>query len=426
MTRIAMVESNMSGTGFQAIRIARQMGLTLVFITRDVNLYTAVPGAAELFRRHIDELVTCETNDVETLVATLSAIHHRSPLGGMMTFGEYHIAVTSLACRRLGLPGPDPDAVRTARNKDRMRATCQAAGVPAPRYATVIDPAEAVQAASRIGYPCVVKPADESGSIDVAVCFDEDDVRLRASLIKASPLNYRIQRRSPLMLVEEYLVGPEVSVETVTHAGRTTVVGVTDKQIAGAPFFVEMGHAFPSALSQQVVSACARTAVDALAAIGYDLGIAHVEVKMTAQGPRLIEINPRPAGDRIPDLVELSTGVSLTREAIRMCLGHAPQLAWQHLGAAAIRFLACQPGTVRRLLGVDLAHGVPGVVDVELEVTPGRVVRRLADAHDRVAYVIARGATTYEACNAAETAISQILVDTAEAPANEPAATGVV
>lgn len=414
MKHVAMIETNMSGTGFQAFSIARELGIELIFVTRDLGLYETIPGVPNLFQRYISEFVTCETNDEDSIVKALEEYRAHRPLDGIVAFGEYHVSVAAAACRRLGLPGPDPESVRISRNKDRMRSACSSAGVAVPRFAIADGPDDAVAAAGSVGYPCVVKPADQSGSTDVAICFDATDVRRRVAAIKASPVNYRGQLRSPVVLFEEYMTGAEVSVETVTFGGRTTIVGVTDKQLSSLPYFVEMGHAFPSALPARVVGECAGVAVEALAAVGFDLGVAHVEVRMSAGGPRLVEVNPRPAGDRIPDLVELATGVSLVRETLRMCLGSAPDLTASRSRAAAIRYGWAYPGTVRRVLGAGIARGLPGVADVGLEVSPGGPVRRLTGDHDRVAYVIASGETTYAACRTAETALAHIMVDTGQ------------
>jgi biotin carboxylase len=407
-----MIETNMSGTGFQAFGIAHELDIELIFVTRDLGLYETIPGVAELFRRHIKEFVTCETNDEDSIVKALEEYRSRRPLDGIVAFGEYHVSIAAAVCRRLGLPGPDPASVRISRNKDQMRAACSSAGVPMPRFAVAGNPEGAVAAADSVGYPCVVKPADQSGSTDVAICFGAADARRRTEAIQSTPVNYRGQRRSPVVLFEEYLTGPEVSVETVTFGGRTTVVGVTDKQLSSLPYFVEMGHAFPSALSRDVVDGCAQVAVGALAAVGYDLGVAHVEVRMSDEGPRLVEVNPRPAGDRIPDLVELATGISLVREVLRMSLGQAPGLTAQRARAAAIRFGWAYPGQVRQILGAEFARGLPGVADVGLEVAPGDQVRQLTGDHDRVAYVIASGDTTYTACRTAETGLAHIMIDT--------------
>jgi biotin carboxylase len=415
MSRLIMIETNMSGSGFEALRLARLLGIDVTFVTRDLDLYRAVPGVARIFSEYVDEILVGDTNDVDAVVELTQSRMRRGRVDGLVALGEYHVAVAAGAARRLGFAGPDPDAVRTARNKDRMRAVCLRTGLPSPRFAVVHDEDAARRAAGPVGLPCVVKPADESGSIDVLLCREPHEVVTQFRAIRDRSVNYRGQRRNPAVLVEEYVVGCEVSVETLGCGDGARVLGVTDKQLAAAPRFVEMGHAFPSGLPADSVSGCARLAVNALEAIGYRTGPAHVEIRIGPQGPRLIEVNPRCGGDRIPDLVELATGVSMLAETLRLGLGERPHLSPVATGGAAVRFLAAEPGRVRRVAGLETARTVPGVVDVRPEVGEGDIVRPLRDAHDRAAYVVARGETTYEACRTAETALAQLHVDTVPA-----------
>ena len=152
------------------------------------------------------------------------------------------------------------------------------------------------------------------------MAFTEDRVRELFHGIADVPEDARGQRRRPGVLVEEYLVGYEVSVETVTFEGRTEVLGVTDKNLGGAPYFAETGDTFPSALPSSVTGPPARTALDALAAIGFDFGAAHTEIKLTADGPRVIEINGR-LGGGMADLLALVSDVNLFEQAGRAAIG---------------------------------------------------------------------------------------------------------
>jgi S-sulfo-L-cysteine synthase (3-phospho-L-serine-dependent) len=411
VTSIAFVESNMSGSGFQALRIAKDMGAEITFLTRDLSLYTSLPGVGSIFDRFVDEIVDCETNDSDAIVDVATRLGGRERFDALLAIGEYHLVQAAEAARQLDLPGVDPAAARLARNKWRCRERLETAGAPIPRYASVEDEEGARAAARELGFPCVVKPTDESGSIDVALSLDESDVSAQVRRILATPFNYRGQRRFPRIMVEEYVLGHEVSVETVTSAGETTVLGVTDKTLAGSPHFVEVGHTFPSALPAETVAVCEATARQALEAMGLDMGACHVELRLTADGPCLIEINGRLAGDRIPDLVELSTGIPIVREYLRMHLGLAPDLRPTRADGAAIRFLTGVPGTVRRIRGQELAQTMDGVTEVVLETAPGRHVGPLRDDHDRLGYVIATAETPYLAARRAEAAAHQVVFD---------------
>ncbi len=116
------------------------------------------------------------------------------------------------------------------------------------------------------------------------------------------------------MLLEELLDGPEVSVETVSHAGVVQVVGVTDKSIGGAPAFIETGHMFPAALPAAEAEDAVRTALAALKALGLTEGVvAHTEIKLTSAGPRVVEVNPRPAATASPNSSAMSPASTWSR-----------------------------------------------------------------------------------------------------------------
>lgn len=129
----------------------------------------------------------------------------------------------------------------------------------------------------------------------------------------------------------------------------------------------------------------------ALDAAGIRLGATHTEVKLTADGPALIEINPRPAGGMIPELIRLATGVDLLGEQLRAALGLPPHLKAEDAGHAGIQFLlAGADGTLTAARGTQEAAAVEGVESVLVTAVPGTPVRRPRSASDRLGHVIAR------------------------------------
>ena len=139
------------------------------------------------------------------------------------------------------------------------------------------------------------------------------------------------------VLVEEYLDGPEVSVECVTYRGETTVVAVTRKTVSAPPFFEELAHSVDASdpLSDEVAPA-ARAAIGAL---GITDGVSHVEMRLVHDRPRLIEVNGRIAGDLIGHLVRLATGIDLPRAAADIACDRAPDLTRTRNSAAAIHMI---------------------------------------------------------------------------------------
>lgn len=409
VARVGFVESSISGLAFAAMRVARRMGHRVIFFTRDLGYYRAAGEASELAAQ-ADEVVVHETNDEESLLAAVAAVD--GGLDALVSIGDFYVVQAAQVARRLGLPALDVEAAITARSKLLTRMRCREAGLPTPAFRCADTPEAAVEAARAIAYPCVVKPVDGTASMQVVRCESDAQVLDAARSIWGQRTNGRGQARARTILVEEYLLGPEVSVETLTSGGATHVVGVTDKRLAGAPYFVEVGHVFPSGLPGALESACADVAIGGLKAIGFDLGVAHTELKITETGPSLIEINARPAGDQITDLVEQARGIDLLGTLVQSYLGDRscpqPRREW----AAAIRFFAAGPGRVTGVWGEDLAARAPGVVEMALQARPRQVLGPLRSSKDRLGHVMTVASTPYLAERLAEAAWSQVEIAT--------------
>lgn len=409
MTRhIAFLESNLTGAGYEAILAAREAGHRVTFLTRDLSLYLAA-GHERLDTAWLDEVVVCDTNDSRAVVDAVRRLS--PPADALISVGEWHMIAAAEAARALGLPGPDPAGVRAARDKSATRALCAAAGVPVPRFARVTDPEEV--GGQDLDLPWVVKPLDDGGSNGVRLCATAAEAAEHVRTILADTHNERGQLKIPAALVEEYVDGPEVSVEALVHGGEITVLAVTWKELGEHPHFVETGHHVPAELGDGLDERCARIAADAVRAVGFDFGAAHVELRLAADGPRLIEINCRPAGDRITRLVELATGVGIPAELVALHLpGWTPPRPAAK-GAAAIAFLPATAGTVTEVSGEDAARRLEGVADVSLYVAPGDGGVPVADNSARHGHVVATAPTGREALHRARRALSPITVRTA-------------
>ncbi len=254
------------------------------------------------------------------------------------------------------------------------------------------DPDAAIEA---IGLPCVVKPADDTGSANVRLCHSPAEVTEQIAAIRAVAVNVRGQTTTRTALVEEYVDGPEYSVETFSVHGTPTLIGITAKRVSAPPHFVETGHVFPAPIPADIADDMWNATQHALKAVGYEWGPAHTEVRIDADGwVRVIEINARLAGGMIPELVRASIGVDLLDQQLAATAGQPLDLAGQRGGYAGIRFLvADSPGVFRGADGLDAARDVPGVTTVELRCAPGTDVRPATNAYDRLGFVIATAET---------------------------------
>jgi biotin carboxylase len=409
---VAVVETQLSNFGLTPLRAAFELGYRALFMGRDPERYHVLGTAEEVFSTYVDEVVKADTNSVDAVVQALAGVHGQGLLRGVLTVTDYQLPIVAEVARRFGLPGLSPDAARRCRDKLLMRQACAEADVPVPRFHHVSGEADALRAAADVGLPCVVKPMTESASIGVTLCRTPAEVSAAYHAISSVPHDFRGQPRRAGALLEEYLLGVEVSVESVLVDGQRDVLGVTDQTLGPHPYFVEIGDTFPSMLSARTRDACVDVALAALAAVGHDFGAAHVEVKVTGDGPRVVEVNGRMAGDEISALIREALGVYLQREVVRLHAGEPADLSRDRDRAAASRYLvATSAGTLHAIDGADLARRALGVVEVEFEVRPGDPVVPPANNLDLLGHVIAVADTPGEAARLGDAALCQLTVD---------------
>jgi biotin carboxylase len=382
-----LVESNTTGSGRLFCGNARRMGLRPVLLARDPDRYPYVEADGIESRR----LDTTSLAAVREACANLPGV-----IAGVTSSSEYFIGISSEVARSLGRPHPDPAAIAVCRNKGRQRERLRDRGLPGPRFATAGTADEAVAAAAAMALPVVVKPVAGSGSVGVRRCADLDEVSAAAAMALAGELALA---SPPAVLIEEYLDGVEYSVETFDR----TVIGITRKHLGPEPYFVEIGHDFPAVLEPGAAAAIGQAAVSALLALGLGWGGAHVELRTTAAGPRIVEVNPRLAGGMIPRMVQESTGIDMISCHVAKAAGLAELPRATRALAASIRFLVAPvAGRLAEVRGVPAAQQVPGVVEVGLTRAAGHDIVLQHSFQDRLGYVIASGADVAIAARAAE------------------------
>lgn len=392
VAHLLVVESWVGSMSRLLPRAIREGGHEFTFLTRDLHHYlrSAPEGAAHplLGARNV---ITTDTNDLDALLPEVERLHSVLGFDGVITSCDYYLPTVARIAGRLGLPGPGPEAVDNACRKDATRRVLADAGLPGPRFAVHEEWADLARAAQEIGYPLVVKPVDLCAGMYVRRVDDEAQLGDAVRALADFPVNARGQRRTAAVLLEEFLDGPEVSVETVSYAGAVHMVGVTDKSLGGAPAFIETGHMFPAALSPADVEAAEQTTLGALKALGLTDGVvAHTEIKLTSAGPRLVEVNPRPAGNRITELVRHVTGIDLAAACVDVALGRRPDLRRTDTGlrSAAIGFLVPErTGSLEALDGHQLSD-LPGVLEVQLAES-GKVVKAAGSNNEYLGHVMA-------------------------------------
>lgn len=294
---------------------------------------------------HIVDHEVADPHDLTALRAAVAHLADRHTIAGVLTWDEYCLLPAAQIATDLGLPGQSSATAAACRNKSAARAVWAAEGVPSAQSIRATSLVTANTAARRIGYPVVLKPAAHAAGIGVIKVERAED--LPSAFAYASEQAADQGEEGSGVLVEEYLDGPEISVECVTVHGITTPVAVTRKGLGPEPLFQEIGHTV--AADDTLLAQVGPIAEAALDALGVNTGVSHVEMRLTGTGPRLIEVNARLGGDLIGRLVQLATGIDLPAVAADIALGREPDVTPTRREAAGARFISpATSGTVRR------------------------------------------------------------------------------
>ena len=381
---------------FPAIEKGIEMGLEVIAV--DMNpeaIGFNVPGV-------VKEVIS----NIDTPAILAAAKRHQ--INGIMTLAsDMPMQSVAVVSQEMGLVGISEDTALKATNKAFMRDALKEAGVPVPLYFRVKGKnafKNAVEKVRAAGYKCIVKPADNSGSRGVDLLKEDADLD--------EAYDYTVHySRGGEIVVEEFMEGPEVSVETLAVDGDVHVIQITDKLTTGAPYFVEMGHSQPSQLSEETRKKIKRVAITANRAIGIQNGPSHTEIKVTKDGPKIVELGARLGGDCITThLVPLSTGVNMVECSIRIALGEKPDLKTKWSKGSAIRYLKTKTGTVKEIKGVDEAEKVDGVIQVSIVHGVGEHVGEIKSSVDRVGFVIAQAEDSIKASLLADDTIKKIRI----------------
>lgn len=293
---------------------------------------------------------------------------------GVVTFSEFALRDTARLAADLGLPGHGERVVRMLTDKLDQRRALAEAGVQATRCVVVGDDLRA--AAEAVGLPAVLKPRVGAGSAYTFRIESLDDLERR----------HRTAPPGVEFVLEEMLRGdPEVagaawgdyvSVESLHTPAGSRQVCITGKFPLAEPFR-ESGMVLPSTLPAPAAAHVLALEAAAIAAIGVAHGVTHTEIKLTASGPKIIEINGR-LGGYVPEILKRSSGINLVHTALELAVGRDPAPPPAHHAEVCYQLFLAPPSGVRGTFvkseGLAELAALPGVLQVEERVKPGDVV----------------------------------------------------
>lgn len=380
-----------------AIVRAKEMGLQVIACDMDPN---AVGFQEEGV---IKEVIS--TMDSEKLLECAK----RHKIDGVLTIcTDQPMRSVAKIATELGLPGISEWAAYTATNKAAMRKCLSEHGIPCPKFARVVTKEEYLEAIGLFTDKVVVKAVDNAGSRGIELIDDLTDMDV---ISKAFDYCRQFSHSGELVL-EEFMDGPEVCVETLSINGVCYPVQITDQLHKKPPYFTDAGYSQPSQLPPDIQEEIRKMAIETNMALQNYNGSSCTEIIVDKDGPKVVEVGPRLAGDCMTThLVPLSTGVDMVTAVINIAMGQPVDHLHKFNKGSCIRyFMKPVIGKIKEIRGVEEIKKMDGVVQVTLTKNVGDMAVPLRGSGDRIGFVIVQKDTPEEAVRCCDKALEKLEV----------------
>lgn len=293
---------------------AQQMGL-------EVHCFAWEEGA--VCRGVADLFYPIDVKDKEQI---LEVCQHVKVNGITTIAADLPVPTINYVASRMGLIANPDEYSSITTNKFLMRQCFLESDVPSPKFCLIKQNCK-FDNIPCFEYPLIVKPTDRSGSKGVEMVAEP--MQLESAINRAQKESFIHEA-----IIEEFVTGREISVESISFEGKHFILQITDKITTGDPFFVELEHHQPSSLPEKIKEKVKKIVLKALDALHIKYGASHSELKIKENGDIVvIEIGARMGGDFIgSNLVQLSTGYDFLKGVIEVAMGvfHVPQIKNHH------------------------------------------------------------------------------------------------
>ncbi len=400
-----------------AILAARKLGLEIYAV--DANPDAPCVGDVD----HFEQIDLKDRDGIAEYAQKLAAAMN---LKAVFTAGTDFSANVAYASQKCGFACHSYEAAVNASDKALMRQCFRNARVPSPHFILVekkyLKNTLTTQMVNGLKFPYVIKPVDNMGSRGCRMVRNRDE--LFAAVDEALKFS-----RTGRALVEEYMEGPEFSIDALIYDGTFTVTGFADRHIYFEPYFVELGHTMPTNIDYPKYIELVKTFALGAKALGLSRGAAKADIKWTDKGPMVGEIAARLSGGYMSGWTfPYSSDLNLTEQAVQIALGRRPEtlesyrfplsvdgapfqmFAYNSQRASAERAWISIPGRVKDVIFTAEAAKIQGVQDIFPRAKAGDRVVFPRNNVEKCGNVVSVAATREAAVKSAEDAVKKIVV----------------
>lgn len=391
MGAIVFIGSSTTGSSMDALAAAGRLGYTAILITdRKAFLRRRLENV------HLIYMESLEEGMIRKQLFQLIQSGH--DMKAIISFVDPYVSMAARLCNEFCGAGISFEALQLMEDKMTTRlalqhnpATCDFAMIP------IGNPESSVQ-----NYPFILKKTVSNGSKDVFHIENEKELN-----ITVKKLTKHLQGMP--LLKEEFIEGPQYVIEVVVIDALPIIVAVIQQEIVQDYTFIVTAYDVVIGMDEAVYRRLWKTINSIIAEIGLQHGTCHFEMRLSPNGWKLIELNPRISGGAMNRMIEEAFGINLVMETIKLYLGEEPNLVRKKRQAVHSTYITINNiGYLVELEGVEQAASSPGVVDVQVKPSIGATIMPPLSMGHRYGYVMAVGESSEEARERSENAVRLI------------------
>lgn len=388
------------------IERAKKLGATIVLLDK---------SAGSCKQNIVDHFIEADTFNHEECIKKVEAFLRHQPnvkIDGAITFWEDDIPLLGRICEKFNLQGNNYKTAVLTRSKFEMRKRISETGLGNPKFALIQSKKDLRNAITTVGFPAVMKPVwgADSEFVILVNSPEEAETTLRYLVENCTEqFNSIFKYNNSLFLFEEYMEGMEVSVECYAQYGIPHVIGINEKQPIKLPYFVEYGDIAPARVEEDIEQDVKKLAESALIALGVTNSLAHIEIKITPDGPKIVEVGSRMGGDDIYFNVRHVWGVDMVDVGLKIALGIQVNIKKKQTGCAICRyFIPKHSGVISNIQLDKSAMKKENILHLAITKDVGDAVLVPPEGFENAGWIVVQGKTYQQAETLLEKVTSKI------------------
>nr|WP_306432046.1 ATP-grasp domain-containing protein [Lysinibacillus fusiformis] len=394
MKAIVFIGTNKSGSSREATRAAERLGYFTILFTNNEKQLQQRRSYPDIHR-----MILIDTLNIERMKEEIDKLGKTGlEIKSIVSFVDPFVHVASMLCDEFCHNYTSSSAIEIMEDKEKTRNYLKDQ-LYSPKF-SIMKPNEPIE--KNLTFPLIVKSPKSTGSKDVLLATDADQLNNHLKALRS-------KNPYETIMIEEYLEGPQYLVEAVVYQRQSHVIGIIEQEITQGKRFIITGYGVLVKAPLDIQAGIEEVLQSIVKAFDIENGALHLELRLTKNGWKLIEINPRISGGAMNNMLQAALGFSLVEETLKLLLGEEPNLKPRHKKFVYTKYVIVESkGILEKVIGRTRATNSTGVVEVYVKPRKGTLLTPPLSMGHRYAYVIAQGSTLSEARNHATTAAKEI------------------